>query len=262
MAFDASTLVKKNARVVVALVIFVVVLLMWPKGQKCGIPPQPPPSKLAFSIRSNVGMPTRFLEKASFSCSSLPDDGLGKNPLPANLPKQLYPENKMNLQPFFEPSLVAEWQKSRLDPSAEPKPTCNDFGACVCPGDKLFDGRKCIDSWGPDPYKALRDRWAKAPLNDGRADETFSSPAEFAKFWESNAMFTDAWTAVHAGAFRGKKVLDVGAGYARQSFVFALHGAYVTHLDVVPKVSFKLGLSFCFCFSAYLFASSSEFGTY
>jgi SAM-dependent methyltransferase len=48
-------------------------------------------------------------------------------------------------------------------------------------------------------------------------------------------MFDDAWTAVHAGQFRGKQVLDVGAGYARQSFVFALHGAYVTHLDVVKK---------------------------
>ena len=110
---------------------------------------------------------------------------------------------------------------------------------------------------GPDPYKALRDRRAKAPLNDGRSDETFSSPAEFAKFWESNAMFTDAWTAVHAGAFRGKKVLDVGAGYARQSFVFALHGAYVTHLDVVPKVSSMVEF---FVFD--LLISFLEFGTY
>ncbi len=55
-------------------------------------------------------------------------------------------------------------------------------------------------------------------------------------------MFGDAWTAVHAGQFRGKKVLDVGAGYARQSFVFALHGAYVTHLDVVPKNLERIGM--------------------
>ncbi len=76
------------------------------------------------------------------------------------------------------------------------------------------------------------------------------SPAEFAKFWEEHAMFADSWTAVHAGAFRGKKVLDVGAGYARQSFVFALNGAFVTHLDVVPKVGrFLLILLFQFiCF--------------
>src|SRR4051812_29028210 len=64
---------------------------------------------------------------------------------------------------------------------------------------------------------------------------TPTEPAAYAKFWEKNAMFDDAWTAVHAGQFRGKKVLDVGAGYARQSFVFALHGAFVTHLDVVRK---------------------------
>lgn len=161
----------------------------------------------------------------------------------------------MNLQPFFEPSLVAQWQRERLDPLSDPKPSCNDFGACECPNGKIFDGRKCIDSWGDDPYKALRERWASAPLKEAAKDATFGSPADLATFWESNAMFSDAWTAVHAGAFRGKKVLDVGAGYARQSFVFALHGAFVTHLDVVPKVS-----CFCVYYFSFLKILSKELG--
>jgi 2-polyprenyl-3-methyl-5-hydroxy-6-metoxy-1,4-benzoquinol methylase len=99
----------------------------------------------------------------------------------------------------------------------------------------LFDGRRCIADWGPDPYKALRDRWAAAPLAESRGDlKSDGQPAEYAATWERSAMFKDAWTAAMAGQFRGKKVLDVGAGYARQSFVFALRGAHVTHLDVVP----------------------------
>lgn len=242
MALSGGSLVQNNAHLILVLLLVVVFgFWAWPTQKKCETSPAVAQKcdnlvVNSLNLRSNVGAPTKFLDRSGFSCAKVPDDGLGKNSLPEKLPKQLYPENKMNLQPFFEPSLVGEWQKSRLDPKSDPKPSCNEFGACVCPGDKLFDGRKCIDSWGADPYKALRDRWANAPLKVQASDETFSSPAEFAKFWESKAMFADAWTAVHAGAFRGKKVLDVGAGYARQSFVFALHGAFVTHLDVVPKV--------------------------
>lgn len=107
---------------------------------------------------------TSFLSVLSFRCEGPLDDGLGRNKFPATLPMQLYPEDKMHLVPFPEPSLVAEWQRSRIDPSSNPAPVCDDFGACTCADGKLFDGRKCIPGWGGDPYKALRERWASAPL--------------------------------------------------------------------------------------------------
>jgi hypothetical protein len=130
------------------------------------------------------------------SCDHEIKDDLGKNPLPKGLPKQLFPESKMHLAPFPEPSLVAKWQKSRLDPSSDPMPQCDEVGACTCAGEKIFNGRRCIDGWGDDPYKALRERWAAAPLKVQAKDTTPTTPEAFAAYWEENAMFDDAWTAV------------------------------------------------------------------
>ena len=130
----------------------------------------------------NTGLPTRFLSAGSFrsvkkgvssrpdplsaitSCSGALDDGLGRNVFPATLPKQLFPESKMHLVPFPEPKMAAEWQRSRIDPTSRPLPVCDDIGACECAEGKLFDGRKCIEPWGGDPYRALAQRWASAPL--------------------------------------------------------------------------------------------------
>ncbi len=98
------------------------------------------------------------------SCAGALDDGLSRNKLPAALPKQLFPEGKMHLIPFPSPQQVAQWQRSRLDPDSRPMPVCDSVGACECAEGKLFDGRRCIDPWGGDPYRALAERWASVPL--------------------------------------------------------------------------------------------------
>ena len=45
----------------------------------------------------------------------------------------------------------------------------------------------------------------------------------------------DAFTMFYASIFRGKRVVDVGSGLARQSMQFAIHGAHVTFLDINPN---------------------------
>ena len=62
-----------------------------------------------------------------------------------------------------------------------------------------------------------------------------------------------------AGQFRGKNVLDVGSGYARQSFVFALHGASVTFLDVVPKNLERIQVHLMLAFLVHFLDSPESF---
>jgi len=52
--------------------------------------------------------------------------------------------------------------------------------------------------------------------------------------WKSSAP-DDCFTRHYREAFRGKKILDIGSGLARQSLQFALSGADVTFLDIVKE---------------------------
>ena len=58
------------------------------------------------------------------------------------------------------------------------------------------------------------------------------SDEELVKFWKSQVTH-DTFTSFYASTFRGKRVLDIGSGMARQTLQFAWNGANVTYCDVV-----------------------------
>jgi hypothetical protein len=65
---------------------------------------------------------------------------------------------------------------------------------------------------------------ASAPLDVDAAN--IKPNHQYPQFWETNAMFNDSWTVTYAGALRGQRVLDVGAGTALRPhipFVFVNH---------------------------------------
>jgi SAM-dependent methyltransferase len=148
------------------------------------------------------------------------------------------------LVPYPNHKDAQRMQERRIKPN-DHGPTCDDAGLCQCTGGWLFDGNQCVAPgvW-EKTFEVLRAKWHEVPY-DGGADGTGVegagstkglvklTPDKIAAVWEKKGMFTDPWTIHYAQTLAGKRVLDVGAGFARQSLVYALLGCTVTFVDVV-----------------------------
>lgn len=145
----------------------------------------------------------------------------------------------------------AELQRSALaDGSAA---SCDDVGACTCPAaSDVFNGRRCIAAADAPSWSTNRGYWSTVPGTrelyvpgggawTGGNGETVNasllleleSDDDLAAFHDS-VRADDTFTQFLGSTLKGQRVLDVGSGLGRQSVAFALLGAHVTFLDVVP----------------------------
>ncbi len=144
---------------------------------------------------------------------------------------------------------AAEMQRSVLK---DTEAKCDDQGLCSCPLGKQFDGLSCKTVSGSaweNPWKTLNKKWTELPgaqefyIRDKvvRIISSFNivssidllslADSELETFWDKTAS-QDSFTMYYASIFRGKKVLDIGSGLARQTMQFAIHGANVTFVDL------------------------------
>lgn len=143
-----------------------------------------------------------------------------------------------------------------------------ETGHCKCPDNLLFDGEKCIPrgkQWA-DTVATLQGKWIEIPFvrenyvmermdrtgvdvrslpelstvqwpSSNQVRTTFLaslSDAALVHLWKALAA-DDTFTMYYASVFRGKRVLDIGSGFARQSMRFALFGAEVWFVDVAES---------------------------
>ena len=146
---------------------------------------------------------------------------------------------------------AAALQRSALaDDSAA---SCDDVGACTCPAaSDVFNGRRCIAAADAPSWSTNRGYWSTVPGTrelyvpgggawTGGNGETVNasllleleSDDDLAAFHDS-VRADDTFTQFLGSTLKGQRVLDVGSGLGRQSVAFALLGAHVTFLDVVP----------------------------
>ena len=182
----------------------------------------------------------------------------GKNP--ANKQQNLRPSRTFHVHPHVPDAVAARRQQWLV---SDPRASCDDVGICVCDGGVeaaplIFDGRRCVpmagwESWGSTTSTLLK-KWTVVPAGQesydwgtlnargGIVDTAViarnlpinaHNEAELARIW-SEASSIDTFTMFYASIFNGKRVLDVGSGFARQSMGFAYHGASVTFVDVAP----------------------------
>ncbi|HYL64317.1 MAG TPA: class I SAM-dependent methyltransferase [Candidatus Methylomirabilis sp.] len=98
------------------------------------------------------------------------------------------------------------------------------------------------------PYDTLRKRWDAVPTTHTEFVSTnlLSELSDEALLAEWESARTDITTgvefahrgwyhALYAGGMRGKKVLDIGAGFGVDSITFAQHGACLTFVDLVES---------------------------
>jgi len=129
---------------------------------------------------------------------------------------------------------------------------CDSVGICRCYSeDQIFFGQRCIakGDWN-SPYETLRKKWHEVPIrtevyegagvighDHGGIPSTKKmlelSEEKLKNLWLSVRPQGDCLTDWFVAQLKGKKVLDIGAGFARQSLQVALGGAEVTFLDVV-----------------------------
>lgn len=101
-----------------------------------------------------------------------------------------------------------------------------------------------VPDWG-QPFAALRTKWSEVPTTRGgrrRTEEILTLDDDaLRQEWEASrrdittgAEFAHRgwYHALYADGMRGKKVLDVGCGFAVDSLTFAQHGAHVTFVDL------------------------------
>jgi SAM-dependent methyltransferase len=93
-----------------------------------------------------------------------------------------------------------------------------------------------------EPLEMLRQKWGTIPLADGRAssaDLLQLGDDELVALWKRNrdaegAMDKRGWyRLLYADTVPGKKILDIGCGFAYDSLTFAEQGARVTLVDIV-----------------------------
>jgi len=100
-------------------------------------------------------------------------------------------------------------------------------------------------SWDK-PYETLRKKWAEVPVTTiGRMKTTdllTLSDDQLLVQWEKARLEITTgpewehrgwYHALYSESMRGKKVMDVGSGFAVDSITFAQHGAKVTFVDLV-----------------------------
>jgi len=153
---------------------------------------------------------------------------------------------------WFECATDEVASKRQLDGLAQHDVTCSPAGTCKCPGDGIFFGKKCIprSDWA-NPYVMLAKKWHEVPLAKEvyRGDQVISEnfdggigttkqlsklPDEKIKAaWLKVRPVGDCLTDWFVNIMKNKRVIDIGAGFARQSLQIALGGAHVTFLDVV-----------------------------
>jgi len=134
------------------------------------------------------------------------------------------------------------------------EPMCSAAGLCDCPSpSQIFFGKTCIENseWDADPYFYLSKKWHEVPL----VREVYRGKTILTEMTRSGTELTerllklsdedlkstwlkvrpqgDCLTDFFVNTFKGKKVIDVGAGFARQSLQVAMGGAHVTFLDLV-----------------------------
>ncbi len=98
------------------------------------------------------------------------------------------------------------------------------------------------------PFDTLRAKWVEVPTTRSGRKKTTEllalDDAALLREWETSradittgAEFSHRgwYHALYADALRGKKVLDVGSGFAIDSITFAQHGANVTFLDLAAS---------------------------
>jgi len=194
--------------------------------------------------------------------------GFGVND--ANTRDNLRVSRSFYVQPTVSDSVAAARQRALLEDS---RARCDDVGACVCvhsggsdevDASLIFDGRKCVQraasGWGGaggslDASTAtLTAKWTVVPaglesynwgtlnvrgglLDTARIAKDLplhpENERELARVWREAAAI-DTFSQFYASTFRGKRLLDIGSGFARQTMSFALHGAFVTFVDIAP----------------------------
>jgi len=109
----------------------------------------------------------------------------------------------------------------------------------------VSDGRSA--AWA-EPYETLRKRWDAVPTMTDTFESTnklnaLSDEALVAEWEKARADITTGrefshrgwYHALYSEGMRGKKVLDVGCGFAVDSITFAQHGAKLTFVDLVES---------------------------
>ena len=157
------------------------------------------------------------------------------------------------MSPCLSDAEAASLQLKHLNKHAKHKATCDDVGLCTCESDEYyFDGKECLAFEGSPwstMFRTLRKKWHEIPVSKeeykkGKIVHTGSlrafsddlvkrSDRDIAEQWQSQAPH-DTFTYFYASIFKGKKILDIGSGMARQTLQFAQNGAHVTFCDVVP----------------------------
>ena len=131
---------------------------------------------------------------------------------------------------------------------------CAQSGLCTCDVGFIFDGERCVRAerlqTAAASQETLANRWFDTPacrdsfIGQGHEWTCVGGSNTRTLMAGSDAALVAAWqrlrlrdcmTTYHAGALTGKRVLDVGSGFARASMSFALSGAHVTFSDVVPN---------------------------
>jgi len=98
------------------------------------------------------------------------------------------------------------------------------------------------------PYETLRQRWSSVPTTTSISESTnklnaLSDEALLAEWERARTDITTGSEFSHRGWYhklyadgmRGKKILDVGSGFAVDSITFAQHGAKLTFVDLVES---------------------------
>jgi SAM-dependent methyltransferase len=94
------------------------------------------------------------------------------------------------------------------------------------------------------PLETLRRKWGTIPVGDRRetsADLLQLGDDELLALWRANRdrenrLGDRGWfRTLYADTVPGKRILDVGCGFASDSLTFAEQGAAVTLLDIVPE---------------------------
>jgi SAM-dependent methyltransferase len=94
------------------------------------------------------------------------------------------------------------------------------------------------------PFETLRRKWGTIPLADRRersADLLELGDEELLALWRANRDGEERFDSrgwfrtLYADTIPGRRILDVGCGFASDSLTFAERGATVTLVDIVPE---------------------------
>jgi SAM-dependent methyltransferase len=94
------------------------------------------------------------------------------------------------------------------------------------------------------PFETLRRKWGTIPLADQRersADLLELGDEELLALWRANRDREERFDSrgwfrtLYADTIPGRRILDVGCGFASDSLTFAERGATVTLVDIVPE---------------------------